>query len=383
MGFIFVSDEFVSDLKQNIAAGDGKYAALKYELNESAKEFLNQGPWTITDYPAKRSIGTINDYYSEAPYFWPDPKDPTLPYIKKDGDVYPDRFTIHKNCFSELSHAVVTLASAGYYLDHKEYLDRAAEMVRIWFLDEKTRMNPHFNYGEAIINVCTGRKAGIIAATSLNLTIHGLSYLEASGYYADMIVGMKVWLREMMVWLTTSKIGVEESFSKNNHGSWWNTHVATCAAFIGDEEQFAKCVDYFKYRILDNQIRLDGLIPRELERTRTLHYTLFNLDAMEMMCELAYQKGIDLWNYETERGVSIRKAIEVAVDAIDNPFNWPHKQLVGDIPMDEFTIQYAGLRLNMPKAVEVNKKRSKGCYLMKPQSPLGPVVLLDGNPIAK
>lgn len=379
MGFIFVNDKFVEDLKQKINNGTGDYAQVKYELDACAKEFLTQGPWSITYIPSSRTPGKPNDYYSEAPYWWPNPDGPELPYIRKDGDVYPDRFTAHKNTFCLLAHAIISLGSAGYYLDNKEYLDKAVECLKVWFLDEETKMNPHLEYGEAIINICKGRKGGIIVLTCMNSLIHGLGFVEKSGYYPEVIEGMKAWMREMLTWLTTSKIGLEESLSRNNHGAWWNTHVATLSAYIGDDEQFAKCVEFYKHIIVDTQIRNDGLMPHELGRTRSLHYTLYGLDALAMMCELAYQKGIDIWSYESPFGGTLGKAIEVIAEGIDNVFNWPYQQLVGDIPLDEFVLQYAGLRLGLEKPLAVSRKNGTDCYLIKQQTPLGPVCLLEGS----
>ena len=65
---------------------------------------------------------------------------------------------------------------------------------------------------------------------------------------------------------------------------------------------------------------------------------------------------------------------------IDHPGTWPHPQIVGDIPMDEMCLQYAALRLDMPEALRINKKRGNRTYRVKVQSPLGPLSLLEGYP---
>jgi hypothetical protein len=52
---------------------------------KAAGRYVSQTPLTITAFPAKRSAGGLHDFYSQADYFWPDPKDPNGPYIYHDG----------------------------------------------------------------------------------------------------------------------------------------------------------------------------------------------------------------------------------------------------------------------------------------------------------
>ncbi|HEV2215530.1 MAG TPA: alginate lyase, partial [Terracidiphilus sp.] len=47
---------------------------------KAAKKYLPLEPVTITAYPAPGSPGGVHDFYSQADYFWPNPKDPNGPY---------------------------------------------------------------------------------------------------------------------------------------------------------------------------------------------------------------------------------------------------------------------------------------------------------------
>ena len=52
---------------------------------------MKEGPWTVT---ADRPVGVTpdpdpHDYYSEAPYWWPNPDNPAGPFIRKDGQPTP------------------------------------------------------------------------------------------------------------------------------------------------------------------------------------------------------------------------------------------------------------------------------------------------------
>ena len=49
--------------------------------------YISQTPLTITAFPTPRSAGGVHDFYSQADYFWPNPKDPNGPYINVMGRV--------------------------------------------------------------------------------------------------------------------------------------------------------------------------------------------------------------------------------------------------------------------------------------------------------
>ena len=122
MSFIYVNREFVEKTKKSIKKGEGIWNTVKYELIRKADESMIKGPWSVTYYPSKAASGNPHDYYSEAPYWWPDPKDPNAPFIRRDGQIRPERFIKHYSAFSELADTMMLLIYAGYYLDEKNIL---------------------------------------------------------------------------------------------------------------------------------------------------------------------------------------------------------------------------------------------------------------------
>jgi len=54
---------------------------------------------------------------------------------------------------------------AGYscvLLDEPRYAQRAGRVIRTWFVDPKTRMNPSLDYAQAVRNINSGRGAGVL-----------------------------------------------------------------------------------------------------------------------------------------------------------------------------------------------------------------------------
>ena len=58
-----------------------------------------------------------NDYFSEGPYWWPDPNNPAGPYIRRDGEQNPDRFLGNRRDLGSMCEAVLALGIGAYALE--------------------------------------------------------------------------------------------------------------------------------------------------------------------------------------------------------------------------------------------------------------------------
>src|SRR5947207_11220815 len=116
----------------------------------AADRYLKESPITITSYTSPRSAGGKHDYFSEGDYWWPDPKDPKGPYIQRDGMSNPDNFTAHRQYLMRLSQQVPALTAALMITKDNRYAIHAAQHLRAWFIDDRTRMNPNLQYAQAI-----------------------------------------------------------------------------------------------------------------------------------------------------------------------------------------------------------------------------------------
>lgn len=382
MSYIFMNRSFVKQLKERMTNPVGEWEDIHRGLQRKADEAMKKGPWSVTSFGSVAPNGDPHDYYSEAPYWWPDPENPDGPYIRKDGVTRNDRFMGHRDAVDELSYTVMYLCYAGYFFEQEHYHDRAAELLRIWFLDKETRMYPRIIFGEAIKGVTNGRAAGLIVLRQFDRIVHALGYLSENVKYVKLIDQLKEWFADMLEFLTTHEIGIQESKSGNNHAAWWTTHVATYAAFTDHEARLKQAFDHYRQVIVPKQIMPDGALPKEQSRTRSFHYTLFHLDACSLICEIAAQRGEDLWSYETEDGQSLEKAIRYVLPYMENPYLWKWPQIDGEIPDEQLAIQLASYRLDCPECSRVNEiRRGQGKWIKDCEERMGPLVFWPGHPL--
>src|SRR5581483_5315262 len=196
-------------------------------LRRNADAALKAGPWSVTFHRPDYIKADPHEYYSEGPYWWPDPNNPGGPYIRKDGERNPNRYTHNRKDLGDMSEAVLALGMGARFLADSRYADRAAKVLAVWFLDPKTRMNPDLEFGQAVRGVNTGRGTGLIDTVALIHLAQGIALLQDAGMFDQTIAaGMRRWYADFVRWMTTSKKGLDEKKAQNNHATWWTAQVA-------------------------------------------------------------------------------------------------------------------------------------------------------------
>ncbi len=270
-----------------------------------------------------------HDFLSWAPYYWSDPNSPDGKYVRRDGERNPaaneDSDAGH---FEKLCTDVHTLALAFYFSGDEKYAAKAAELLRVWFLDPATHMNPNLNFGQGVPGQVTGRPEGLISARGLVGLVDAIGLLAGSQSWtpADQ-QGMVAWCGKYFQWLTTSPIGLGESEASNNHGTFYDTQATALALFIGQPEAARKILLAARQKRIARQIEPDGKMPRELTRTLSFNYSVFNLQALMDLASLGQSAGVDLWHYQTADGRGILPAVEFLAPYADPKREWPYQQI--------------------------------------------------------
>src|SRR2546423_3910839 len=178
---------------------------------KAANQYLSEKPITVTASSSPRSAGGPHDFFSEADYWWPDPKDPNGPYIQRDGMSNPDNSVEHRRALMRLSVQVPALVAAWKLTKDQHYAAHAAAHLRAWFIDQSTRMNPNLQYAQAIHGRFSGRGTGIIDTIHLVEVARAVQVLEKSGALsAADLTGVHRWFADYLAWMTTHEYGKAE-----------------------------------------------------------------------------------------------------------------------------------------------------------------------------
>lgn len=299
-------------------------------LERDAQKALKIEIPSITTKSATPPGGDKRDYMSQAPYFWKNPNTKDgFPYVRRDGERNPEIKKIpDHDLLDKLIETVETLSLAYYLTGKEEYANRTAEILRLWFADEKTRMNPNLEYAQAIPGLNTGRGIGIIETRNLTSVVDSIGLIESSkSWTKDDQKNLESWFEKYLNWLLTSKNGREEAAAKNNHGTFYDIQIASFALFVGKKDLAKTTLETAKNKRIDLQISPNGEQPLELERTKSWDYSVMNLEGLISLAVLSESVGVDLWNFETKDGRGIRKAIEFLYLFKGNEKDWKYKQI--------------------------------------------------------
>ena len=321
----------LAHVKQQISAGDKSVLPTYQILLHQADQALQTGPYSVMDKSFTPPSGDKHDYMSIGPYWWPNPDtEDGLPYIQKDGEINPERNQYDRNPLGNLNKSVTALARAYYFSDHEPYAAHASKLIRAWFLDEKTRMNPHLQYAQAIKGVVDGRGIGIIDSRAFFNIADAIGLIGVSDSWTDVDQsGMKKWFSAYLNWLLNSNHGKSEAAKKNNHGTWYDVIAAHLALFAEKDSTAKEILSGVPTKRIATQIEPDGRQPEELTRTRSFNYSVMNLQGLFYAALLGEHVGLDLWSFRTEDGRSLQPALEFLLPYALQNKKWPYQMIHG------------------------------------------------------
>ncbi|MCX4706191.1 alginate lyase family protein [Streptomyces sp. NBC_01373] len=322
--------------KMRLDRGDPHLRRAVTALTARADRWLDQGPWTVVDKPRPAPGGDIHDYLSQAPYWWPTqrptPENPWgCPYVQRDGERNPevdsgtDRQDVEKTFDSAYD-----LSLAWYYTGEQRYARKAGQVLRTWFLDPATRMNPNLNHAQFIPCKYDGRAIGIIDfSQSYTSVLDALALLDtgAPSWTEKDRTGMTKWNTDFLSWLKNSDFGKQEAAATNNHGTFYDMQLAALAHATGDRRLARRTVLDAASKRIAPQIASDGSQPQELTRTRSWHYSTFTLVAHTRLAAIGRHVGVNLWAYRGPDGQSLFKAVDYLLPAATAAAAWPHPEL--------------------------------------------------------
>jgi hypothetical protein len=310
--------EDIEVVKQRIC-DDGtqsRFAKLWTNVKKGAEAYLPATGLSVTQNRRLPPSQDRHDYMSTATYWWPNPHAlDGLPYVRRDGEINPEFAESDAGRIKKLARMVQYLAIAGFVSSERAYGDKAAELVRHWFIDAGSRMNPHLLYAQHVPGVNDGRSLGIIDFKPVREILNAICLLSREAWPDRDDARLRQWMAAYLDWLVTSEFGREECARPNNHGTWYDAQTLSVALYVGDDDMAQTICQRAKQRIHE-QFTAVGEQPQELARSRPITYCLMNLQGFFDIASMAEKIGVDLWHHESGQGMSLEKGIKWLVPYI-------------------------------------------------------------------
>lgn len=310
-----------------IAQQAEKSGSFKSGIIRAAEAAMTGPGFSVTDKLRIPPGATAHDYASIGPYWWPDPKKPDgLPYYRRDGDANPERDgpEFDKARTTQLSGSLRSLAIAYFITEERRYAERGAELVRRWFLDPATRMNPNLDFAQGIPGKVNGRGEGIIEASHFSRVIEAVGVMQPAGAMTDdEHAALRQWYAEFARWMATSDNGIFEMQKSNNHGVFYDYYLSHFSLYAGMDGVAQSVVDAFPAYRIGVQMDRQGRFIEELERTRSWHYAHYVIEGANRLATVAECVDRDLWNYRLPDGRGLADAHEFLARYRGKETKWP------------------------------------------------------------
>ena len=314
--------------KKKVQAKNAALMPAYKELIKNCNKILLLQPASVMDKVDIPPSGSKHDYMSIAPYWWPDTTKPGgVPYMRMDGHVTPEtKNYTDKSNMTNLFENINLLGLAYYYSNNEMYAKKATALLRVWFIDTATRMNPNLNFGQAVKGRALGRAEALIDTRGMINLLDGVKLISTSDTWTkENDLGLKKWVTEFLTWMRTNQLGIDELNAGNNHGIWYDAQELSFSLYLDDKATAEKVIARSLNR-LKAQMTTAGVFPLEMERETSFHYSVFILNAFQIIAQLSDEMQIDYWNKDLG-GKSLKNAYDNILPFVKKEKPWIGKQI--------------------------------------------------------
>ncbi|ODO09707.1 hypothetical protein I350_01922 [Cryptococcus amylolentus CBS 6273] len=242
----------------------------------------------------KNYLFTLKPYYWEvAPGVWKRRDGQRNPYCDLPGGQIQ---------LQGMATSVHTLALAALHLGDEvddagnplkvQCLGHIERLLRVFFLDEATRMVPEVWYSQCIPgwNPLKGDYAFAIAIRYLILVSQALVMVSPM-IPGDVVDGMRSWLGVQVEWMKTSEQGEWAKNYGDNKTLWYHAIIASHLSVTEAEEGAKRYADELVGQWRAQYPTAETFFARDLRRTRPRHYALFALQPLFILARLTGQSS--------------------------------------------------------------------------------------------
>ncbi|WP_018124891.1 alginate lyase family protein [Desulfovibrio oxyclinae] len=323
---IVFDPQVLHEKRERIHQGDMRLMQAYDKLLREARELLHEDSPSVTDKGHTPAGISLHDYLSLSPYWWPNPDTPDgLPYVRRDGKRNPEadgtRFDSLR--MQRMAFMAETLALAYWFTQDERFAEKCAEVLRVWFLNPETAMNPNLHHAQ----FRPGHKdsgGGIIVGNVLVRVVDAALLLNGSPHWpGSHDMNLRDWFSRLGQWLLYSPEGHREMARQNNRASWHAAQVAVYSLYAGHPD-IARNMARRGHELISIQSKSDGSQPLELKRTRPLKYSFFNLKALFTLASAVEGTCCSLWHHESFEGKSLRKMLDRVAPCMAEPKQCQH-----------------------------------------------------------
>ncbi|MBO1254713.1 alginate lyase family protein [Alteromonas sp. 5E99-2] len=332
--FVVVNETRLAEVKTRLQTNTAPEPLMEaYSLLIEHADTLLTGPnYSVINKKISPPSNDPHDYLSISRYWWPDESKPDgLPWVRKDGITNPDTQTDHvdRKRLGAMTHAVRTLSLAYYLSGNEHYAEKAETLIRTWFLDKKTKMNPHLSYAQSVPGNDKLRRSGILDGRLISLHIlDSIEMISTSSHWSKKNnKAMNRWLKDYLKWLNKSKLGTSGAKQTNNHGAWYFFQVSAIAWYL-DDTSTLKSAHEKTQKLIQKQFDENGAQHHELDRTRPYFYSNFNLQALTSIAIVDAKADLPLWSYPSIQSSTLSKGVEFLIPpALGQPWTYSSKPI--------------------------------------------------------
>lgn len=251
------------------------------------------------------SAFTVLHKIAEVNYLSRKPSVPTIWYVPR---FYEDAqgHKKAKNGLRDDANAAYALALCYRITDDQKYAKSAIRIINAW--------------------VSGVKRMSRIDDSMLSFSFH----FPAMIFAADLLRDSTVWPKEQQIEFSTflkkKVLPMNTMWQENNHGNWGLVLAIACATYLDDERLFNKCIKRWK-SFIKHQIAHDGHLPHEVRRSdgrRGIWYSHFCLMPQTIAAEIAKVNGVDLYDYKSRRGRTLKDAFVRIAEWSRNPKTFPY-----------------------------------------------------------
>lgn len=319
------------NLKMNKMKSNATLINAKRELIKEANAILSKKELYSVTYKKQTPAGASkHDYYSLSRYAHPNPNTSDgLPYITIDGKVNPEIKSFSDSYMqASISDDVYKLGLAYYFTEDEKYVVWAKKLIKVFFINKKTKMNPNFEFSQIVKGKPNTGGATISALPFVKL-IDGIQLIKVSKTWtAKDHKAIQEWFTVFQEWMLYSKKGKQQAKATNNIGTYYTVQTAVYSLFIGDTELAKQIIEKQGKERIENQIDSEGKMPLELKRATPWGYVKYTLTAFDYLVEVANIMDVDLYSFINTKGGSVEKMHQWLIPYAKGEKKWEYGENV-------------------------------------------------------